>query len=130
MCTDPHNAVLSLYPEVHAMVYQDCVHCDMEAQDFDAIDSQETIDRLEEALNELGFLDYNSELSVDNAKYKLMREVGRIEAHIHSSNDLQAFTQLAESAKTKMHPIVQNLGTVVSEATVMGVSSMEIGDID
>uniref|UniRef100_A0A8R7VA07 Uncharacterized protein n=1 Tax=Triticum urartu TaxID=4572 RepID=A0A8R7VA07_TRIUA len=68
---EAHNVLLEMFPEVHNTVYLDCQHCQHPNAAVHE-DSPETVERLNEALENLGYQDYDLHHSVEAAQYNLM----------------------------------------------------------
>lgn len=125
---EAHNVLLEMFPEVHNTVYLDCQHCQHPNAAAVHEDSAETVERLNEALENLGYQDYDLHHSVEAAQYNLMAVKGRLEYGKHYKSALVAFALARQEFSDALKPIIHNLTMATEKLTLMGVPSADDSD--
>ncbi|XP_044458596.1 uncharacterized protein [Triticum aestivum] len=120
---EAHNVLLEMFPEVHNTVYLDCQHCQHPDAAVVHEDSPETVARLNEALENLGYQDYDLHHSVEAAQYNLMAVKGRLEYGKHYQSASVAFALARKEFSDALKPIIHNMTMAVKKLTLMGVPS-------
>lgn len=122
---DPHDAILSLFPELHTVIYQqDCVHCNPNIAEVDEQDPPETMLRLSDALGGNDFQENYVHLSVDKAKKQLMCAQGRVEISTHQVQAMSSFFEAQQNFKIAVQPILHDLRLASHRQSVSGGLSL------
>ncbi|TVU16657.1 hypothetical protein EJB05_40232, partial [Eragrostis curvula] len=118
--SNPHDVIRSIFPVMHNQVYEDCVHCDPNIEEGAKVDSQETMDRLDDALVDMGIDQYNGNLTVDQARFQLMFAEGVLEGRRYEHSIIQRFNLAKDHFRQALLPLTNELLGVRHRPTVMG----------